>query len=145
MAALTALMTHSCAGEYSWLARSSNSTSEPGTSKAKNNSGRPQHNKHKRHNNNDNTEDIAVNSGFSGSKSGQRKKPFKRNREGLSSLDQILGRPCQIHGTSDNPTNHTNQSCWVFKQASKLNTEHKEKGSPSEDDKEEPRQPNTRG
>mgnify|MGYP005835491027 CR=1 FL=1 len=43
------------------------------------------------------------------------------------------------------PANHTNRSCWAFKQAGKLNTEHKEKGSPSEDDDEEPRPPNTGG
>ena len=32
MAALTALMTHFCAGEDNWLAHRSNSTSDPGTS-----------------------------------------------------------------------------------------------------------------
>ena len=41
-------------------------------------------------NNNHNTEDTAVNAGFSGSKSGQRKKPFKINNQGSSSLDYIL-------------------------------------------------------
>ena len=65
---------------------------------------------------------------FSGSKSGQRKRPFKRNKDGSSSLDRILDRPYQIHGTPDKPTNHTSRSCWVFKHASKLNAEHKEKG-----------------
>ena len=88
---------------------------------------------------------MAVNARFSGSKSGQRKKPFKRSNPGSSSLDRILDRPCQIHGTPDKPTNHTNRSCWVFKQAGKLNTENKQKGSPREDDDEEPRPPNTGG
>ena len=37
----------------------------------------------------------------------------------------------------------TNRDCWVFKQAGKLNAKNKEKGSQSEDDDEEPRQPNT--
>ena len=35
---------------------------------------------------------ITVNAGFSGSKSGQRKKPFKRSNPGPSSLDRILDR-----------------------------------------------------
>ena len=88
--------------------------------------------------------DTVVNAGFSGPKSGQRKKPFKGNRDGPSSLDKILERPCQIHGTPDKPANHTNRNCWVFKQVGKINTEHKGKGPPSEDD-DEPRQPNTVG
>ena len=145
MAALTALMTHFCAGEDSWLAPSNNNASEPGTSEARNSNSKPRRNRHKRRNNGDNTDDTAVNAGFSGSKSGQRKKPFKRNNPGSSSLDRILDRPCQIHGTPDKPANHTNRSCWVFKQAGKLNTENKEKGSQSEDDDEEPRPPNTGG
>ena len=60
-------------------------------------------------------------------------------------LDRIVDRPCQIHGTPDKPANHTNRNCWVFKQAGKLNTEHKGKGPPSEDDNEEPRPPNKGG
>ena len=72
---------------------------------------------------------MTVNAEFSGSKSGQRKKPFKGNRDGPSNLDKILERPCQIHGTPDKPANHTNKNCWIFKQAGKLNTEHKGKGT----------------
>ena len=60
-------------------------------------------------------------------------------------MDRILDRPCQIHGTPDKQANHTNRDCWVFKQAGKLNAENKEKGSQSEDEDEEPRQPNTGG
>ena len=145
MAALTALMTRFCAGEDSWLARSNNTTSEAGTSEAKNSNGKPRHNRHKRPSNGDNTDDTSVNAGFSGSKSGQRKKPYKRNNPGPSSLDRILDRPCQIHGIPDKPANHTNIDCWVFKQADKLNAENKEKGSQSEDDDEESRSPNTGG
>ena len=89
--------------------------------------------------------DKAVNAGFSGSKPGQWKKPFKANRDGPSNLDKILDRPCQIHGTPDKPATHTNRSCSVFKQASKLNAEHKGKGPPSDSDDEETRQPNTGG
>ena len=86
-----------------------------------------------------------INARFSGSKPGQWKRPFKRNKDGSSSLYRIIDRPCQIHGTPDKPANHTNRSCWVFKQVGKLNTEHTGKGSPSEDDDEEPRPPNTGG
>ena len=102
MLALTALMTRFCAGEDSWLARSNNNTSEPGTSEARNSNGKPRCNMHKRRSNGDNTEDTTVNAGFSGSKSGQRKKPFKRSNPGPSSLDHILDRSCQIHGTPKN-------------------------------------------
>ena len=89
-------------------------------------------------------EDTAVNAGFSGSKSGQRKKPFKRNNEGPSSLDRILERSCHIHGTPDKPANHTNRDCWVFKQVGKMNAENKDKGLHSDDD-DEPRRPNMGG
>ena len=90
MAALMMLMTRFCTGEDSWLAHSNNNTSEPGTSEARNSNGKPRCNRHKRRSNGDNTDDTAVNAGFSGSKSGQRKKPFKRNKDGSSSLDRIL-------------------------------------------------------
>ena len=145
MAALTALMTHFCVGEDSWLARTNNNASKPGTSEARNSNGKPRRNRHKRRNKDNNTDDTAVNAGFSGSKSGQRKKPYKRNNEGPSSLDRILDRPCQIHGTPDKQANHTNRDCWVFKQAGKLNAENKQNGSQSEDEDEEHWQPNTGG
>ena len=145
MAALTALMTRFCAGEDSSLAHSNNNASEPGTSEARNSNGKPRRNRHKRRNNGDNTDDTAVNTGFSGCKFGQRKKPYKRNNQGPSSLDCILDRPCQIHGTLDKPANHTRRSYWVFKQAGKLNAEDKEEGSQSENDDEEPRPPNIGG
>ena len=60
-------------------------------------------------------------------------------------MDRILDRPCQIHGTPDKLTNHTNRDCRFFKQASKVNSRNKEGESQSEDDDEEPRQPNTGG
>ena len=121
-------MTRICTGEDSWIARSNNNSSEPGTSEAKNSNGKPRCNRHKRLNNCDNTDDMAVNAGFSGSKSGQRKKPYQRNNQGPSSMDCILDHPCQIHATPHKPPNHTNRDCWVFKQADKLNAEDKEKG-----------------
>ena len=114
MAALTTLMTRFCAGEDSWLAHSS-TTPHSGTSDVRDNNGKPRRNRHKRRNNGDNTEDTVVNARFSGSKYGQRKKPFKRNNQGPSSLDRILEHSCQIHGTPDKPANHTNRDYWVFK------------------------------
>ena len=87
---------------------------------------------------------MTVNARFNGSKSGQRKKPLKRNKDGSSSLDRILDQPCQIHGTLDKPANHTNSDCWVFKQAGKLNAENKDKGLHNDDD-EEHRRPNIGG
>ena len=56
-------------------------------------------------------------------------------------MDRILDRLCQIHGTPEKPTNHTNRDCWVFKQAGKLRDENKDKGLYS-DNEEEPRPPN---
>ena len=139
---LTTLMTCFCAGEDSWLARSS--TSDPGTSEVRDGNGKPRRNKNKRRNNEGSPDDTSVNTGFSGLRTGQRKKPFKGNKDGPSSLDKILDRPCQIHGTPAKPGNHNNRSCWVFKQASKLTAEHKGKGPQSEDE-DESRQPNTGG
>ena len=111
MIALTALMTRFCAGEDSWLARRSNSASDPGTSSVRDGNGKSTSNKHKRGNSNEGAHDIEVNARFSGPKPGQRKKPFKANRDGLSNLDKILDRPCQIHGHPNKPANHTNILC----------------------------------
>ena len=70
IAALTALMTRFCAGEDSWLARRSNSASDPGTSEVRDGTGKPRRNEDKRRNNNAGTQDTMVNAGFSGSKTG---------------------------------------------------------------------------
>ena len=94
-------------GEDSWLAHSNNMTKNSGNSDTRDSSGRSRHNKNKRRINGDNAEDTAVNAGSRGSKSGQRKKPFKRTAPGPSNLDQILDRLCQIHGTPEKPANHT--------------------------------------
>ena len=135
-------MTHFCAGEGSWLAH--RGTSDPGTSEIRDGNGKPRHNKHKRRSNEESLDSTAVNAGFRGSRHGQRKKPFKGSKEGPSGLNKVLDRLCQIHGTSEKPTNHTHRECWVFKQSSKLNAEHKWRETPSEDE-DEPRQPNTGG
>ena len=144
MVALTTLMNRFCAGEDSWLAHINNISKNHGTSDTKDGNDMSRHNKHKRRINSDNTEDTTVNARFRGSKPDQRKKPFKISTPGPSSLDRILDRSCQIHGTPEKLANHTNRDCWLFKQAGKLNAENKDKG-PHSDDEEEPRQPNTRG
>ena len=118
-------MTRFCAGEDSWLARSNNTASETDPSEAKNSTSKIRRNRHRRRSNDNNTDDATINAGFTGSMSGQRKKPYKRNNEGPSSLDLILDRPCQIQGTPDKQANHTNRVCSVFKQAGKLKRDHK--------------------
>ena len=115
MAALTALMTRFCAGEDSWLFRSKNNASDADTPKVKSNKDKSRRNRYKRQNNNENTEDTVVNAGFRGSKSRQQRMSFQKNNSGPSSLDRILDRSCQIHGTPDKPPNHTNRDCWVLK------------------------------
>ena len=110
------------------MARSKNISKNHGTSDTKDGNSRSRRNKHKRRINGDNTEDTTVNAGFRGSKPGQRKKPFKRNPQGPSSLDRILDRSCQIHGTPEQPANHTNRDCWVFKKAGKLSAETETRG-----------------
>ena len=131
MAALTALMTRFCMGEDSWLARRSNCTSDPGSSEARDGNGRPRRNKHKRRSNKEGTEDTVVNAGFSGSKPSQRKKPFKENRDGPSSLDRILDRPCQIHGTPDKPANHTTETIGSLNRSANSTTNTRVKGRPA--------------
>ena len=123
MAALTRIMTRFCAGEDSWLARSS--ASDPSTSDIRDGNGKPRRSKNKRRNKEDSPDNTMVNTGFRGSQPGQRKKPLKGSRDGPSSLKKILDKLCQIHGTPDKPANHTHRECWVFKQAGKLNAEHK--------------------
>ena len=141
MAALTALITHFFA--VLLLVAMRPSTTVPGNSDTKDSSGRSCRNRQKHRINGDNAEDTAVNAGFRGSKPGQRKKPFKRNTPGPSSLDRILDRSCQIHGTPEKPANHTNRDCWVFKQAGKLRADNRDKGLHS--DNEEPKPPNNNG
>ena len=85
MAALTSLMTRFCAGEDSWLARSS--TSDPSTSEVRDGNGKPRRNKRKRRNKEDSLDNTAVNAGFRGSRPGQRKKPFKGSRDEPSGLN----------------------------------------------------------
>ena len=145
MSALTAMMTRFYAGEDNWLARRSNSANDPGTSEVRGGNGKPRRNKNKHLNNNEGTRDTTINAGFSGPRPGQRKKPFMAYRDGPSNLDKILDRPCQIHGHPNNPANHTNRSCWVFKQVGKLNVEHKGKRPPGDSGGEETHQPNTGG
>ena len=145
MAALTTLMTRFCAGEDSWLARRSNNASDSGTSEIRDGNGKPRQSKHSSHNDNERSRDTAVNAGFSNPKPGKRKKPVKADRDEPSNLDRILDRPCQIRGHHDKPGNHTNRNCWVFKQAGKINAEHKGRRPAGDRDDREVHQRNTGG
>ena len=127
------------------MAHSNSTASNPGTSEARDSNGKPRRNKNKCCKYGENTGDTTVNAGFRSSKSGQRKGPPKNKNLGPSSLDRILDRQCQIHGTPVTPANHTNRECWVFKQAGRSGAENKEKGSQSDDSDEERRSPNTGG
>ena len=90
MIALTALMTRFCAREDIWLARRSNSASDLGTSEIRDGNGKPRGSKNNSRNDNERSGDTAVNAGFSNPKPGQRKKPFKANRDEPSNLDRIM-------------------------------------------------------
>ena len=142
MAALTSLMTRFCIGEDNWLAR--RGTRDPSTSNIRDGNKKPWRNKNKCRNKEESPDNTTVNAGFRGSRPGQQKKPFKDSKEGPSSLNNVLDRLCQIHGTLEKRANHTHRECWVFKEAGKLNAEHKGRERPSEDE-DEPRQPNTGG
>ena len=93
MTAITALMTRFCMGEDSWLARRSNSASDPGTSGIRDGNRKPRRSKHNSRNDSERSRDRAVNARFSNPKPGQWKKPFKANRDEPSNLDRILDRP----------------------------------------------------
>ena len=107
MASLTSLMTRFCAGEDSWLARKG--TSDPSTSEIRDGNGNPRRNKHRRQNKEESPDNTTVNAGFRGSRPDQQKKSFKGSKEGPSSLNRVLGRLCQIHGTPKKPANHTHR------------------------------------
>ena len=94
MTALTALMTHFCAGEDSWLTHRSNRASDSDTSEIRDGNVKPRRSIHNSRNDYEGSHDTVVNAGFSNPKPGQRKKAFKANRDGLSNLDKILDRPC---------------------------------------------------
>ena len=132
MAALTSLMTRFCAGEDSWLARSS--TSDPSTSELRDGNGKPRRNKEQRRIKDNSPMSTAVNAGFKSSRQNHKKPPPKDDRDELSNLNKILDKICQIHSTLGRPANHTHRDCWVFKQSGKLNAEQKGLDTPSEDD-----------
>jgi hypothetical protein len=71
VAALTSLMTRFCTGEDSWLAHSTHD-GEAGTSETRDANGKNKRNKNKRRHRNggSDTEDAAVNAGFTGPRSG---------------------------------------------------------------------------
>ena len=145
MTALIALMSRFCAGEDSWLARRSNSASDAGTSEIQDGNGKPRQSIHNSSNDNERSHNTTVNAGFRNPKPGQRKKPFKAKRDEPSNLDRILDQPCQIHSHPNKPANHTNRNCWVFKQAGKLNAEHRRRRPPGDRDDGKIHQRNTGG
>ena len=118
----------------SWLARCS--TSDPSTSKVRDGNGKSRRRKDPRRNKENGPNSTAVNAGFKSSRQNQRKPPLKDNRDELSNLNKILDKICQIHSTPGKPANHTHRDCWVFKQAGKLNAEHKGLDTPREDEDE---------
>ena len=141
MAALTHLMTRFCAGEDSWLARRSSHNDDPGTSEARDANGKPRCNKNNKRRNRGNSSDakeVAVNAGFSNQRSGNKRKPFQGNRDGPSTLDKILDKPCAIHGTPDKPATHSHRSCWVIKQAGKIAADNQGKSQPRNEDGDRP-------
>ena len=145
MAALTHLMTRFCAGEDSWLARRSNHNGDPGTSEARDGNGKPRRNKNNKRRNRGNSsdaEEVAVNAGFSNQRSGNKRKPFQGNRDGPSTLDKILDKPCAIHGTPDKPATHSHRNCWVIKQAGKIAADNQGKSQPRNEDGDQPRPSN---
>ena len=75
MAALTSLMTRFCAGEDSWLARSS--TSDPNTSEPRDGNGKPRRNKEPRRIKDNSPMSTAVNAGLKSSQQNQKKPPPK--------------------------------------------------------------------
>jgi hypothetical protein len=62
----------------------------------------------------------------------------------MNQLENILDRPCQIHGNPNKPTTHSNRNCWVIKQVSRALAEEQAKGTRSEDE-EDPRRPSNSG
>ena len=75
MAALTSLMTRFCAGEGSWLARSS--TSDPSTSELRDGNGKPRRKKEQRRIKDNSPMSTAVNAGFKSSRQNQKNMPPK--------------------------------------------------------------------
>ena len=119
MAALTRLMTRFCAGEDSWLARSS--TSDPSTSELRDGNGKPRCNKEQRRIKDNNPMSTAVNAGFKSSRQNRKKPPPKTT--GTSYLTStkswtkyvkstvlpgdLQTTPTEIVGSSSNPANST--------------------------------------
>lgn len=119
MDTLTHLMTHFCTCEDSWLARRHNNNGDSSTSEVRDENGKPRrHKNNKRHNRGhiSDTEEGAANAGFSNQCGDNKWNPFQCNKDGLSTLDRILDKPCTIHGTPVKPATHSNRNCWVIDQ-----------------------------
>ena len=130
MAALTSLMTRFCAGEDSWLARSS--TSDPSTSELRDGNGKPRHNKEQRRIKDNSLMSTTVNAGFKSSRQNQKKPPPKMT--GTSYLTStkswtkyvkstvlpgdLQTTPTEIAGSSSSPANSTPNTRGLTHQAS---------------------------
>ncbi|KNE87397.1 hypothetical protein PSTG_19218 [Puccinia striiformis f. sp. tritici PST-78] len=90
--------------------------------------GKPRHNRHKRRNNGDNAEDTTVNAGFSNSKSGQRKKLFKRTIRDRPVWTAYSAARARFMAPPTNQPTTLTEIARCSKQAGKLNAENKEKG-----------------
>ena len=119
MAALTSLMTRFCAGEDSWLARSS--TSDPNTSEPRDGNGKPHRNKEPHRIKDNSPMSTAVNAGFKRSRKNQKKPPPKmigtsyltstkswtKHAKSTVLPGGLQTTPIEIVGSSSNPANST--------------------------------------
>ena len=88
-----------------------------GTSAARNSVCKTRRHKYKRPKTKDNAQDTTVSTGAHSPQPVPREKTPQNNNPGPSSLNRILDRPCQIHGTPGTAAKHTNRECRIFKQA----------------------------
>ena len=119
MAALTSLMTRFCAGEDSWLARSS--TSDPNTSEPRDGNEKPHRNKEPRRIKDNNPMSTPVNAGVKISRQNQKKPPPKMTGtsyptstkswtkyvKSTALLGDLQTIPREIVGSSSSPANST--------------------------------------
>ena len=104
-----------CAQDQHYIPNN-NITSIPDASADKNRVYKPWCNKYKRPKAKNGAQGTAINTGARNPQPVQREKRLQHLNPGPSSLNRILDRPCQIHGTPGAAANHTNRECWVFKQ-----------------------------
>lgn len=111
MAALTKFMAKFCAGGDDRLMRRGNRNGDPGIAKDR-----------------DYNDTKDVNARPPNQHRGSKRKHVQGSRRGPSTLDQILDKPCAIQGAPDSPATHSNQNCWVIKQAGKIAADYQDRG-----------------